>query len=197
MRSESEYLGDPMTARLRDLYALDLTVVVEKDRRDAVMELAPGCSPPSSKYRRRHLVAGRRSSDTRPVGSLSRPKAQCRAATAMPVAIEQADGGTSPPACTLRPEFFEAASEHPLLRCRVRDRGTAGLVEIGVADFAGRRRWITSLTSFFAELWLIIRHTREIRRIRAVWETIDDRTLRDIGVSRYEIEYATETRHWR
>jgi uncharacterized protein YjiS (DUF1127 family) len=197
MRSESEYLGDLVTARLCQLYVLDLTVVVVKDRREAVIALAPGCSLSSSKQQRRCLVAGRRSSHAKPVGSLSRPKTQCRAPTAMPVAIEQADEGTSPPACTLHPEFFEVASEHPGLRCRVRDRVAAGLVETGVADFAGRRRWITSLTSFFAELWLIIRHAREIRRIRAVWETIDDRTLKDIGVSRYEIEYATEARHWR
>jgi uncharacterized protein YjiS (DUF1127 family) len=44
---------------------------------------------------------------------------------------------------------------------------------------------------------LIIRHAREIGRIRAIWERIDDRTLKDIGVSRYEIEYAIEARHWR
>jgi uncharacterized protein YjiS (DUF1127 family) len=31
---------------------------------------------------------------------------------------------------------------------------------------------------------------REFARIRAAWKTIDDRMLRDIGVSRYEIEYA-------
>jgi uncharacterized protein YjiS (DUF1127 family) len=172
-------------------------VVVVKDRRDAVIELAPGCSLPSSKQRRRCLVAGRRGSDAKPVGSLSRPKTQCGAATAMPVAIEQADEGTSPSACSLDPEFFKAASEHPGLRCRARDRVAAGVVETGFTEFAGRRRWITSVTSFFAELWSIIRDAREIRRIRAVWETIDDRTLKDIGVSRYEIEYAREARHWR
>ena len=37
MQSESEYLGDPMTAWLCHIYVLDLTVVVVKDRRDAVM----------------------------------------------------------------------------------------------------------------------------------------------------------------
>ena len=39
-------------------------------------------------------------------------------------------------------------------------------------------------------LWSIVSRKRELARIRAAWETIDDRMLRDIGVSRYEIEYA-------
>ena len=197
MQSESEWLRDPMTARLCHIYVLDLTVVVVKDRRDAVMELMPACSLPRSKQGRRCSGADRRSSHTKPVSSLSRPKTQCRAATAMPVAIEHADGGIAPSACTLHPEFFQTASEHPGRRYPARDRVAAGLVETGSAGFAGRRRRITSVTSFFAELWSRIRERREIRRIRAAWRTIDDRTLKDIGVSRYEIEYARDAWHWR
>jgi hypothetical protein len=34
------------------------------------------------------------------------------------------------------------------------------------------------------------------RRIEAAWEMIDDRTLEDIGVTRYEIEHARDARHW-
>jgi uncharacterized protein YjiS (DUF1127 family) len=41
-----------------------------------------------------------------------------------------------------------------------------------------------------------MRREREIGRIRAAWETIDDRTLKDIGISRYEIEYARGARPW-
>lgn len=197
MQSESEYLGDPMTAWLCHIYVLDLTVVVVKDRRDAVMELMPACSLPRSKQGRRCSGADRRSSHTKPVGSFSRPNIQCRAVTAMSVAIKEADEGIAPSVCTLHPEFFPAASEHPGRRYPARDRVAAGLVETGFTDFAGRRRWITSVISFFAELWSRIGHAREIRRIRAVWETIDDRTLKDIGISRYEIEYAREARHWR
>ena len=39
-------------------------------------------------------------------------------------------------------------------------------------------------------LWSRESRKREFARIRAAWKTIDDRMLRDIGVSRYEIEYA-------
>jgi hypothetical protein len=60
MRSESEWLRDPVTARRCHLYVLDLTVVVVKDRREAVMALAPGCSLSSSKQQRRCLVVGER-----------------------------------------------------------------------------------------------------------------------------------------
>jgi uncharacterized protein YjiS (DUF1127 family) len=45
-------------------------------------------------------------------------------------------------------------------------------------------------------LWSRMLRGREIRRIRASWEAIDDRTLKDIGISRYEIEYARDPRHW-
>jgi uncharacterized protein YjiS (DUF1127 family) len=36
---------------------------------------------------------------------------------------------------------------------------------------------------------------REIRHISAAWDRIDDRTLRDIGISRYEIDYAKDPRN--
>jgi uncharacterized protein YjiS (DUF1127 family) len=63
-------------------------------------------------------------------------------------------------------------------------------------DLAGWREWITSIASIVAELWSRMLREREIRGIRAAWETIDDRTLRDIGISRYQIEYARDVRHW-
>jgi uncharacterized protein YjiS (DUF1127 family) len=37
---------------------------------------------------------------------------------------------------------------------------------------------------------------REIRRVAAAWEMIDDRTLKDIGIIRCEIEYGRNARHW-
>jgi uncharacterized protein YjiS (DUF1127 family) len=39
-----------------------------------------------------------------------------------------------------------------------------------------------------------MRREREIRRITAAWKTIDDRTLKDIGICRYEIEYGRDAR---
>jgi uncharacterized protein YjiS (DUF1127 family) len=58
------------------------------------------------------------------------------------------------------------------------------------------RAWITSISSVVAELWSKMRRDREIRRIRAAWEMVDDRTLKDIGISRYEIQYGIDERHW-
>jgi uncharacterized protein YjiS (DUF1127 family) len=63
-------------------------------------------------------------------------------------------------------------------------------------DFSGWRALIILITSIIAELWSRMLRERESRRIRAAWETIDDRTLKDIGVSRYEIEYGRDARDW-
>jgi uncharacterized protein YjiS (DUF1127 family) len=48
----------------------------------------------------------------------------------------------------------------------------------------------TSLRS----IWSALSRNREDRRNSAAWEVLDDRTLRDIGVSRYEIESFTRLR---
>ena len=63
------------------------------------------------------------------------------------------------------------------------------------ADFARWRACINSIASIVAELWSRMRRERQIRRIGAAWGTIDDRTLKDIGISRFEIEYARDPRH--
>jgi uncharacterized protein YjiS (DUF1127 family) len=51
-------------------------------------------------------------------------------------------------------------------------------------------RWMGMITPMLVRLWSRESRKREFARIRAAWKTIDDRMLRDIGVSRYEIEYA-------
>ena len=61
-----------------------------------------------------------------------------------------------------------------------------------VDNRADRTARSTSITSILAELWSRIRRRREIHRIKAAWGMIDDRTLDDIGVSRYQIEYARD-----
>ena len=63
-------------------------------------------------------------------------------------------------------------------------------------NFTGWRAWITSIASIISECWSRIRGERELRRLGAVWERIDDRTLKDIGISRLEIEYGRDRRHW-
>lgn len=54
-------------------------------------------------------------------------------------------------------------------------------------------RWIASLP---ARLWFAMQRARARARARAEWEAIDDRTLRDIGVSRREIPRAQRHPRW-
>jgi uncharacterized protein YjiS (DUF1127 family) len=118
-------------------------------------------------------------------------------------------------ATTLHPEVFLTISEQarseretgkrrtaprsesdPTIVCGTGVYGPLTCFETARGDVAGRRTWIFSITSFFAEIWSRMLREREIRHIRAAWKTIDDRTLKDIGISRYEIEYARDARHW-
>jgi uncharacterized protein YjiS (DUF1127 family) len=57
-------------------------------------------------------------------------------------------------------------------------------------DFADRPTSSSLVTSIVGRLWSRIRQQRESRRMRATWEMIDDRTLEDIGISRYDLERA-------
>ena len=58
------------------------------------------------------------------------------------------------------------------------------------------RRRVGSIAAIVAGLWSGVLREREIRRIRAAWRTIDDRTLEDIGISRIEFQYAQDARPW-
>jgi uncharacterized protein YjiS (DUF1127 family) len=58
------------------------------------------------------------------------------------------------------------------------------------------RRWIGLLTSVVGKLRSRMHRRREIRRVNAAWAMVDDRTLKDIGISRLELEYAADVRHW-
>ena len=60
--------------------------------------------------------------------------------------------------------------------------------------FEGWRRRVGSIAAIVAGLWSRVLREREIRRIRAAWRTIDDRTLEDIGISRIEFQYAQDPR---
>jgi uncharacterized protein YjiS (DUF1127 family) len=57
-------------------------------------------------------------------------------------------------------------------------------------DRASWYRWMGMIIPMLVRLRLRESRKREFARIREAWKTIDDRMLRDIGVSRYEIEYA-------
>ena len=56
--------------------------------------------------------------------------------------------------------------------------------------------WITSIGSIIAERSKRMSE-RGIRRLAAGWEKLDDRILKDIGVSRHEIEYGRDAAYWR
>jgi uncharacterized protein YjiS (DUF1127 family) len=58
------------------------------------------------------------------------------------------------------------------------------------------RRWIVQLSSVVGKLRSRMHRKREIRRISAAWAMVDDRTLKDIGISRLEVEYAMDARLW-
>jgi len=70
-------------------------------------------------------------------------------------------------------------------------RGTATAAP---TKFGGWHRRVGSIAAIVAGLWSRVLREREIRRIRAAWRTIDDRTLKDIGISRIEFEYARGAR---
>jgi uncharacterized protein YjiS (DUF1127 family) len=63
-----------------------------------------------------------------------------------------------------------------------------------LAKPSNRRRWM--LVSIFGKLRSRIHRRREGRRKDAAWAMVDDRTLKDIGISRLEIKYAVDARHW-
>lgn len=67
--------------------------------------------------------------------------------------------------------------------------------ETAPRDFGGWRAWVIASVSSVVELWSRMLREREIRRTRAAWERVDDRTLKDIGITRYEIEYGRDVRH--
>ena len=93
--------------------------------------------------------------------------------------------------------FFDSLAGRSWNRLDGRSDGTGRrCAESATTDLAGWRASITSIASVVAGLWRRIFREREVRRIRAGWERVDDRTLKDIGISRYEIEYARDPRNW-
>jgi hypothetical protein len=58
-----------------------------------------------------------------------------------------------------------------------------------------RRSWTGMLSWILGQLRSGMQHRREIRRISAAWTMVDDWLLKDIEISRLEVEYAGDTRH--
>ena len=64
-----------------------------------------------------------------------------------------------------------------------------------LAKSSHRRSWTGILSSILGRLRSRMQRRREIRRISAAWTMVDDWLLKDIGISRLEVEYARDTRH--
>jgi uncharacterized protein YjiS (DUF1127 family) len=82
----------------------------------------------------------------------------------------------------------------------VADRGDLSDRPVAPAARAGRSipAWIASLGSLPGLLWRRLRREREMWQNLAELETLDDRTLKDIGLSRCEIELIAGGEHrWR
>jgi uncharacterized protein YjiS (DUF1127 family) len=107
---------------------------------------------------------------------------------------DQTDADLRLPQCAVHPEFLLAPAEQGHCRDLGKDRLDSAGSDIVPTYFAVWRGWISSVASTVAELRSKMHRDREIRRTSAAWETIDDRTLKDIGVSRYEIEYTADAR---
>ena len=58
------------------------------------------------------------------------------------------------------------------------------------------RRWIGMLSATLRQLRSRMHRRREIERTSAAWTMVDDRLLKDIGISRIEVEYARDSQHW-
>src|SRR5215469_17826756 len=104
----------------------------------------------------------------------------------------------SPAAVKERVRYLEPVrAAHLAHRVATQERVVAERCETEQTDFTDRPTWNISIASILAGLWSRIRRHRELRRIKAAWGMIDDRTLDDIGVSRYQIEYPRNARHRR
>jgi hypothetical protein len=121
---------------------------------------------------------------------------------------EWPDHATAGPLCPEHDRealFFERLGGRS--RCRVYSRGDEAAADQTAVVARHRRdampasepnnwvRRIATVISLAINLWSGIRH-RESRSTKATWETIDDRILRDLGLSRYEIELLTWTGHY-
>ena len=153
------------------------------DREDALFERRPQCAAVNRDIRH-----------DEPVRCLSEPNPH-RVAAATSWVIDLAIEGLALSAATLHPESFPLG-EPAHRRDLGKDRPDGRDADAAPPDFAVRHAWIISIVSIVAGLWSKMRRKREIRRITAAWETIDDRTLKDIGICRYEIEYRRDARRW-
>jgi uncharacterized protein YjiS (DUF1127 family) len=88
----------------------------------------------------------------------------------------------------------------PPLRTTCTGETTSSLMSLampGGTPLSGRstaektyRTWITTIPSALVRFWIWMRHERATRLMRDALQALDDRTLKDIGIPRCQIEYA-------
>ncbi|HXU59832.1 MAG TPA: DUF1127 domain-containing protein [Verrucomicrobiae bacterium] len=94
-------------------------------------------------------------------------------------------------------DFKQSQFEQPQWRQAVmrpsfeRDDPTA-LMSMGTVPPWGSSRWSAGLFSLPARLWSKLVEAQEQRRATAALEALDDRTLKDMGLSRNEIHHAVK-----
>jgi uncharacterized protein YjiS (DUF1127 family) len=90
----------------------------------------------------------------------------------------------------------EGSSDVPWLRARgIQPSGSRSSIRVLARPSV--LAWIASLASLPGALWSRVLRDRERRRIGTAWDFVDDRTLRDIGVSRHDIELLGGEHRWR
>lgn len=190
----------------------NLRSIVLKDQGSAATKLAPRCAAPRALHRPPHAVANPSSRQVPPVHSFpQRNTCGHWIGLLMSSLIEWLIQGFALSTAAASPEFFlltdnRAGSERETREGRPKSWSESGrsVVPSTTARDAGRRLETARtdaahgriFIAIVAEMWSSVRRWRERRRIREAWETIDDRTLRDIGLSRCEMELLTWTGYW-
>lgn len=191
----------------------NLRPIVLKDPGGAATRLAPRCAASRALQTPPRAVANRSSRQVPPVHSVPQRNTCGRwVGMLMSPVVEWLIKGFALSTAAGSPEFFpltdnragsrgEARKSRPepwlesgrsVVRGGTTARNVSRRLETVRTDAAHGRIFI----AIVAEMWSSVRRWHERRRIREAWETIDDRTLRDIGLSRCEMELLTWTGYW-
>ena len=113
-------------------------------------------------------------------------------------------------AIAISPEFYFAIAEDAkrsgataeLPSCEPSiGRVAAGVFTAHHSFEPNQQHWHLALVRSLAELPRVfgarIRRRRELRRLCSAWDMVDDRMLKDIGLSRHAITQLGSERHWR
>lgn len=190
MQYESQWPGDAIAApayTLGERYAIH-TAISGGSRRDG--EHRSFCADAGLRRFAPNRLPGESAAHNDPGGHL-RATGRRRSVAIVPLLME---GFALYGAAFTHSEFLWLPRYRPSVHDWVKDSSFHEPAGTTQTDLSGRR-WVYALISFFTEMWSGRLRRREIRRLTAAWEQLDERTLKDIGVSRHEIEYARPARH--